>query len=62
MGGTGGSVGELTATAVACTTSFSLLIFRSLLSSSCCQLKTIQDYHSTSVNTQAGQRMLPYLP
>lgn len=49
-GGAGGAAGEVTATAVACTISFSFLIFRSLLSSSYCQLKTIQDYHLTYVN------------
>lgn len=46
-GGAGGAAGGVAAAAAACTTSFSFLIFRSLLSSSCCQLKTIQDRHST---------------
>lgn len=58
-GGAGG--GEVAATAVACTISFSFLIFRSLLSSSYCQLKTIQDYHLTYVNARSGHRMLHYL-
>ena len=42
-GGAGGAAGQVAATAAACTMSFSLLIFRSLLSSSCCQLKKMPD-------------------
>lgn len=61
-GGAGGAAGGVVAAAVACTISFSFLIFRSLLSSSYCQLKTIQDYHLTYVNAQTGQRMLHYPP
>lgn len=41
-GGAGAAAGEVAATAVACIMSFSFLIFRSLLSSSCCQSKNIR--------------------
>ena len=60
-GGAGGAAGEGAATAVACTMSFSFLILRSLLSSSCCQLKTIQSCHRTHVHVGLGQRTLRYL-
>lgn len=59
-GGAGGAAGEVAATAVACTSSFSFLIFRSLLSSSCCQGKKIQGHQSTYA--MIWPRTLRYLP
>ena len=60
-GGAGGAAGQVAATAVACTKSFSFLIFRSLLSSSCRQLKKIPDHQPIYITSWPEDLTFPPL-